>query len=188
MTVVAATSAVLVVAGMVSMVWARRRFLTVIVNGPSMEPSLRDGDHVLAQRIGRAPVNAGQVVVIRRPPPWATLTSAGASSHRSWGLLVKRVAAVDGEPVPVELIRLAPELGPLVPGGHVVVLGDNRAHSVDSRHFGFVPLTAILGVVGGVRGELTHEPREFEQPRRGSLQQMEVGKGLQPPPRAGDLW
>ncbi len=32
-----------------------------------------------------------------------------------------------------------------VPQGHCFVLGDNRSHSEDSRHYGFVPLGDILG-------------------------------------------
>jgi signal peptidase I len=33
-----------------------------------------------------------------------------------------------------------------VPDGHVFVLGDNRDATQDSRHFGVVPLTDIVGV------------------------------------------
>lgn len=51
--------------------------------------------------------------------------------------------------------------GPLVvPGGHYLVLGDDRGHSIDTRHTGFVPRSEIRGKVlavhwssgiGGVR-------------------------------------
>lgn len=49
--------------------------------------------------------------------------------------------------------------GPLVvPGGHYLLLGDDRGHSIDTRHTGFVPRSEIRGKVlavhwsSGVRG------------------------------------
>jgi signal peptidase I len=41
-----------------------RRLTTVLIRGPSMAPTLRDGDAVLARRGGRAP-RAGDVVLAR---------------------------------------------------------------------------------------------------------------------------
>jgi len=85
------------------------------VNGPSMEPSLREGDRVLVWRWAyrrRLPA-AGDVVVVRDP-----------DDRRR--VLIKRVAP-DGDE------------------SRVHVLGDNAAASRDSRTFGAVPAASILG-------------------------------------------
>lgn len=34
-----------------------------------------------------------------------------------------------------------------VPAGHLFVLGDNRANSIDSRHYGFVPTAGVVGTI-----------------------------------------
>lgn len=57
-----------------------RRFCYLAVAGPSMEPTLRDGDWVIARRDGRARV--GEVVVLDHP-------------GRPGMLIVKRVQRVD---------------------------------------------------------------------------------------------
>ena len=59
----------------------------VAVTGPSMEPTVRDGDWLLVRRLSRPP-RAGEVVV--------------AADPRAPGrLLVKRVAAVEGAGVTI---------------------------------------------------------------------------------------
>jgi len=141
------------------LVWARLHLVVVSVQGRSMEPTLRHGDRVLVRR-RRAAVHTGQLVVMRRPPPWRTVDSwsAGrfvgaegfprpgtAPSAQHW--IIKRVAAVGGEPLPPVLGVLADHLGPVVPAGHLLVLGDNPAASYDSRGFGYLPAESVLGVV-----------------------------------------
>jgi signal peptidase I len=130
---------------------------TTVVLGRSMEPSMRAGSiHVLDRSYYRThTLSRGDVVVLRM----------GTET------LIKRVHALAGDRVlllqdrdglgaellePREVIRVhrAHALGKLrhqsiesitVPAGHCFVLGDNAPVSVDSRHFGPVPIRAILG-------------------------------------------
>lgn len=124
----------------------RARFLTVTVRGRSMEPALRHGDRVLVRRSPLARVRPGRLVVVAAAP----------GLGMKW--MVKRAAAVPGDPVPrAEVPALATRPEPVVPPGQLVVLGDNRPISLDSRRLGYVPARQLLGVVVG------HLPRT---PRR----------------------
>ena len=119
-----------------------------------MEPSYRSGDVVVARSYGRATVARGDVVVLRHP---------GVSDAH----VVKRVVALPGETLSLEDGSLfvdgahlpEPYLGGLpaalgnergrwtLAGDEFFALSDNRAHGVDSRHFGPVPRAAIVGRV-----------------------------------------
>jgi len=86
-----------------------------------------------------AAVRRGHVVVVEQP-------DVSGSVRRLWA--IKRVAAVPGEPVPPGLEPALSHLaGEPVPGGHLVLLGDNREASRDSRRYGFIPGELLLGVV-----------------------------------------
>lgn len=118
----------------------RRRLLMVTVHGNSMSPTFADGDRVLVRR--GHPGAVGDVVVFAHPRP---LTG-------DLDMLVKRVAAGPGDPVP-EAVRAAVGCS-AVPRGHLVVLGDNT-HSLDSRKLGFIAADAVVGVVGRRLGRAT---------------------------------
>ncbi|MFD6181490.1 S26 family signal peptidase [Streptomyces goshikiensis] len=126
-----------------------RMLVVVTVRGASMEPAYRDGDRVLVRR--GVPLAPGQVVVTERPapgigwtaPPLPTGAGPGAIGARQW--LIKRVAAAAGDPVPHEMRTADP--APLVPPARVVLLGDNRAVSCDSRELGYFPDERVLGTV-----------------------------------------
>ncbi|GLZ58419.1 MULTISPECIES: S26 family signal peptidase [Micromonospora] len=126
-----------------------RRLVAVTVDGASMEPTYRDGDRVLVRR-GRVPAT-GHVVVVEYPsvdgkwplPPLRDGASAAEVGRRRW--LIKRVAAVPGDPVPRDRVpALAEER---VPPGMVVLLGDNPGSSFDSRRIGYFSGERILGAV-----------------------------------------
>ncbi|MGH3665436.1 MAG: S26 family signal peptidase [Egibacteraceae bacterium] len=109
------------VAGVAVWVLRPRR---VAVSGLSMAPTLLPGERLLIHRTGR--LRRGDLVVVADP----------AAAGR---LVVKRVAAAPGQQVTVDGSVLA--AGPR----EVVVLGDNAAHSTDSRDYGPLPTTTIKG-------------------------------------------
>lgn len=122
-----------------------------LVQGPSMEPTLRTGDRVLVEKLGYRfdEPQRGDVVLIR--------------SENGGTDLIKRVAALPGETVSVRGDTVYVDGEPLrgarasrdlpgfsglrttVPPGHVYVLGDNRERSLDSRSYGPVPLERVEG-------------------------------------------
>jgi signal peptidase I len=126
----------------------------VRVHGNSMEPTLPAGAALLIDKVtfqARDP-HRGDVIVTSDP--------------RTGELIVKRIVATEGDSVGIEngtLIvngRAVEEnyvdnhdmegfyFGPdTVPSGHVFLLGDNRADSVDSRAFGPVAVDSIDGRV-----------------------------------------
>jgi len=89
-------------------------------------------------------IRADMIVVFAHPKRHeeASANAGGAATDLATTWLIKRVVAVPGEPVP-------PELGwndQTVPAGCLVVYGDNRRSSHDSRHFGYVRRADVRGV------------------------------------------
>lgn len=141
------------------------------VPSSSMAPSLRAGDFILVDR--RARIGIGDVVVFRGPRGRRLVKRvAGVPGDRVevrhgelWRNGEPAGAWLDGAPSdplrgryftrtggrghrvlferPYLLRPSAPER--VVPRGHVFVLGDNRDHSDDSRMYGVVPESALIG-------------------------------------------
>lgn len=121
--------------------WLRRHLLVVTVQGPSMEPTLRSGERLLARRRGvREVPRRGAIVVVDLPPTRVepprphgaedgTEPAGGAAEVR--GRVIKRVRGFT----------------PTDDGLALQLVGDNPDASLDSRHFGPVPLRYCLGTV-----------------------------------------
>ncbi|MEV0386260.1 S26 family signal peptidase [Nonomuraea sp. NPDC050643] len=128
------TAAVL---GAVLAVLAVRAALVVVtVRGGSMEPALRDGDRVIVARWARRRVRR-EAVVVCRAPDGLVLPGRRPTVAADGVLLVKRVAALAGDPQPG---------GGVVPAGHIYVLGD-AGPGLDSGEFGPIPVAAVVGPV-----------------------------------------
>ncbi|WP_214324387.1 S26 family signal peptidase [Nonomuraea sediminis] len=122
--------------------WLRRRYLVVTVDGESMLPTYRPGERVLVRRTPPDSLHTGQVVVL------SGFTRPGELPVPGPRWIIKRVAAVPGDPIPRETVpalRSAP--GTRVPAGRLVVLGDNPDRSHDSRHAGYLTADRLFGVV-----------------------------------------
>jgi signal peptidase I len=122
------------------------------VYGQSMEPTLRSDQRLVIEKLSyqfHSP-RRGDVVVLRVP-------------EQSDELLIKRVVGLPGETIDIHEGRVYVDGRLLdepyvhqatrdnqrdpviVPPLHVFVMGDNRGFSNDSRSFGVVPLSHVVG-------------------------------------------
>lgn len=150
-----------------------------MIPSPSMEPTLQEGDRVLADRVTyrfREP-RRGEIVVFRFPPDdpanWTNednfITTAldllaevlNVTHQGGHPPFIKRVVGIGGDTVEMRdgVLYLNGDVEEVdyeyfkdesngkweVPEGSVMVMGDNRSNSNDSRRWGFVPYEAILG-------------------------------------------
>ena len=128
-------------------------FHVSVVRGSSMSPGIHDGDRILVDHLSYVlgEVERGDVAVLRCP----------VDEHLDY---IKRVIGLPGDRVRIEngsvwvngerleepyVGRPDPRtsLVETVAPDHFFVLGDNRAHSADSREFGPIPRRLLRGRV-----------------------------------------
>ncbi|MCY3603260.1 MAG: nickel-type superoxide dismutase maturation protease [Chloroflexi bacterium] len=107
----------MVAAGAALVALARWRLSRYAITGGSMTPALAAGDYVVVDKLAYS----------RRLPEPGDIALARDPREPS-RVIAKRVAALE-------------------PGGAVVLLGDNRDESTDSRVFGPLPPDALTGRV-----------------------------------------
>ncbi|MDP3130998.1 MAG: signal peptidase I [Bacillota bacterium] len=136
-----------VIPGFLAVVVIANAFLVspAVVDGPSMEPTFFEGDAVVVYHGPGLAYAAGDIVIIERtdkllikrliglPGDHITVSSAGVYLN---GTLIEPYVADFHVPLDLE-----------IPEGYCFVLGDNRTQSNDSRYFGLIPESALLGKV-----------------------------------------
>lgn len=152
---------VAVVVGAVVIALLVKTFLVQAFRIPSesMDPTLVRGDRVLVNKLSYRlhDVNRGDVVVFQRPEGLpGTPEDPQDLIKRVIGLPGETVDArdgvvhIDGRPLeepylPAGTFTANLDRPVVVPDGHVLVLGDNRANSQDGRVFGPIPIDSIVG-------------------------------------------
>ena len=146
------TTAVLLAAGLL----ASRLWLVepVTVSSESMEPALPKGSTVLMFKPGPmlGSLRAGDLVVFTSPEDGNAAVKRAIAFAGQTVAIEDSVLVVDGVPQAepgIDHSRIdGTYFGPvMVPAGHVFVLGDNRAGSIDSRIYGSVPLESLQATV-----------------------------------------
>lgn len=145
-------------------------FMPFIVDGPSMEPNFETGERVIVNKVlykFRSP-HRGEVIVFHVPEEGRNFIKrvigvAGDKIRYEGDNLYVNDKKVD-ETYLKEAIEQAHAAGhdyntgigspnfpnesftdPIVPEGHIFVLGDHRGNSKDSRMIGFVSLDEVIG-------------------------------------------
>lgn len=137
-------------------------FPTYYIPSSSMEPTLDIGDRILVDKLAFdfGPISRGDIVVFYKPP--------SVTQYPPGTVFVKRVIGLPGEtiysnakgtifinnkPIADPWLKKSPS-GPgipiryqKIPKGYYFVMGDNRGDSEDSRYFGPIPRSSIIGKV-----------------------------------------
>lgn len=144
------------------------RFLIVeprYIPSLSMYPTFEVGDQLAVEKVTKRikPLYRNEVVVFNPPQAFQDIVDGQyGDSARSREALIKRIVAVPGDKVEVKNGKLyingesqnepfvaedaAYQFGPVVvPSNFVLVLGDNRNHSLDGHIWGFLPAKNVIG-------------------------------------------
>ena len=155
---------VIVVAILVSLLIRTYVFQTFFIPSGSMEPTLQIGDRIIVNKLSVefGTIHVGDILVFKAPPLVKSTGPNGCGDDVAD--LVKRVIAtpgqtlyskgntiyVDGKPLAqpwthVGVIGIRPIKKQTVKPNHYFMMGDNEPNSCDSRYWGQLPRSDVIG-------------------------------------------
>jgi signal peptidase I len=148
---------VIVVAAIVSILLRLFVVQTFFVPTGSMYPTLQIGDRILVQKFGFS-LQRGAIVVFDHPKGDAEGPLNEDLVKRIIGLPGETISSkgntvyIDGKPLAEPWLPKGTPLGQqirtqTIPKGEYFMMGDNRTDSYDSRHWGPIPGSTIIGRV-----------------------------------------
>jgi signal peptidase I len=132
---------------------------TFYIPSGSMEPTLNIGDRILVDKLSYHlhAVHRGDIVVFARPPGETLEPGVNDLVKRVIGLPNENISAqngqiyINGKPLKEPWLPkgvVTDDFGPVhIPSGYYFVMGDNRGFSSDSRVFGPISGSLIVGRV-----------------------------------------
>lgn len=150
-------SAIIVIAVLVSFLMRTYAFQTFYIPSGSMEPTLQIGDRIIVDKLAVSwgTINIGDVVVFKAPPaencgepvtdlvkrvigvPGDTLTSKGNTIYVNGKVLDEKWTHTEPLGQPIGHVHLK--------ANQYFMMGDNHSDSCDSRMWGPVPRSDIIG-------------------------------------------
>jgi signal peptidase I len=151
---------VVVIAVLVSLLIRTFVFQTFFIPSGSMEPTLNIGDRIIVSKLSVefGTIHTGDILVFKAPKAVATVCGDDVAD------LVKRVIGlpgqhltskgntiyVNGKPLAQPWLHGPVTLGKAignvtVPKNHYFMMGDNESDSCDSRYWGTIPHSSIIG-------------------------------------------
>ena len=152
-------SIVIIVAVLVSLLIRTYVFQTFYIPSGSMEPTLQIGDRIIVSKLSveLGTIHTGDILVFKAPKAVATVCGDNVAD------LVKRVIGLPGQHLTSKGNTIYvngkalkqpwthnPVLGRAignvtVPKNHYFMMGDNESDSCDSRYWGTIPRSSIIG-------------------------------------------
>jgi len=157
---------VLIVAVLAAVLLRAMVVQTFSVPSAAMVPTLQAGDRILVVKTSRlaGPIQSGEIIVFRHPSSFPCRTSQEEGRD-----LVQRIIGLPGETIwsvgnkiyrdgqllhergwydsKYGQVGSVPIRRTVIPPDRYFVMGDNRSDSCDSRAFGTIPRSAVVGKV-----------------------------------------